>query len=250
MNIIEICFLAVVQGITEWFPVSSSGHLVLFSQWLDISDSSLAFDIFLHVASLVVIIFFFRREIIEVIENSLYKRHKDKAKKDWLWYIALSSLVTAIVGLVFYRYMGVFRNSASVADWLLVTSILLLATKFSTEKRNITWVHALALGLAQGFGVLPGLSRSGAVIAVALIMGIKKKQAFEYAFILAIPAILGSFILSISDFAWQWVYLIGFVLTVTVSYFTLNLLRIIINKNYFYLFFIYTLLLALIIKTL
>ena len=250
MNIIEISFLGIIQGITEWLPISSSGHLVLFTQWLNIKETSLAFDIFLHVASLVVIVFFFRREILQVIENSLNKRHKSKDKKDWLWYIALSSLVTAIVGLAFYRYMGAFRNTASVADWLLVTSILLLATKFSTEKRNIGWVHALALGFAQGFAVLPGLSRSGVVIAVALIMGIKKKQAFEYAFILAIPAILGSFILSLSDFSWHWIYLIGFVLTLVVSYLTLNLLRIIINKNYFYLFFIYTLLLSLIIKTL
>ncbi|MBT6691435.1 undecaprenyl-diphosphate phosphatase [Candidatus Parcubacteria bacterium] len=250
MNIIEISFLGVVQGITEWLPVSSSGHLVLFTQWLNIQDSSLAFDIFLHVASLAVIIFFFRKQIIEAIENSLNKRHKNKDKKDWLWYIALSSLVTAVVGLIFYRYMGAFRNSASVSDWLLVTSILLLATKFSKEHKNIGWGHALVLGLAQGFGVLPGLSRSGVVIAVALIMGVKKKQAFEYAFIMAIPAILGSFILSLGDFNWQWVYLIGFALTVVVSYLTLNLLRIIINRNYFYLFFIYTLLLALIIKTL
>jgi undecaprenyl-diphosphatase len=250
MNIIEISFLGIIQGITEWLPISSSGHLVLFTQWLGIENSSLAFDIFLHVASLVVIVVFFRKQIIEAIENSLNKRHKDKEKKDWLWYIALSSLVTAIVGLVLYGNMASFRNVASVSDWLIVTALLLLATKFSTEKKNIGWTHALVLGLAQGFGVLPGLSRSGVVIAIALIMGIKRKQAFEYAFILAIPAILGSFILSLSDFTWQWIYLVGFALTVAVSYLTLNLLRMIIDKNYFYLFFIYTLFLAIIIKTL
>ena len=102
--------------------------------------------------------------------------------------------------------------------------------------------------MAQGFAVLPGLSRSGAVIAIALAMKIRKKDAFDYAFILAIPAILASFLLTFNDLVFNWWYLLGFAITVLVGYYSLVLLKIILKKDYFYLFFIYTLVLSLLIK--
>lgn len=244
MNIVQVIILSIVQGITEWLPISSSGHLVLFENWMQV-EASLSFDIFLHVASLVVIIFFFRKQIVEIFNPW---QHKSSQRKNWLWYIVLSSLFTAVIGLVFYQSIDSFRNIDVVSSWLLVTSLLLLATKFSRQNKVIAWPQAIVLGIAQGFAVLPGLSRSGAVIAVALLIGIKKEEAFDYAFILAVPAILGSFLLSLSDFNFSWLYLLGFLVTIVVSYFALVLLKLIIKKDYFYLFFVYTLVLALLLK--
>ena len=247
MNVLIIIFLSIVQGITEWLPISSSGHLVLFEHWLQFSAGSLSFDVFLHLASLVVIVLFFKAEIKEILTLGFKKKSKD-SRHDWFWLMVLSSIVTAVFGLIFYKNMEFFRTTESVAGWLLITSILLLATKFSKGDKSIKWPHAIALGMAQGFAVLPGLSRSGAVIAIALAMKIKKKDAFDYAFILAIPAILASFILTFRDLIFDWWYLVGFAVTIVVGYYSLVLLKLILNKNYFYLFFIYTLILSLIIK--
>ena len=230
MNILIIIFLSIVQGITEWLPVSSSGHLVLFENLLKFSESSLSFDVFLHLASLVVIVLFFKAEIKEIFTLGFKKKSRDP-RHDWFWLMVLSSIVTAVFGLIFYQNMEFFRTTESVAGWLLVTSILLLATKFTKGNKSIKWPHAIALGMAQGFAVLPGLSRSGAVIAIALAMKINKKDAFDYAFILAIPAILASFILTFKDFAFDWWYLLGFVVTVVVGYYSLVLLKLIINQT-------------------
>lgn len=246
MNIFETIILGLVQGITEWLPVSSSGHLVLFSELLKI-DASLEFDIFLHVASLLVILLFFKKEIIEVIRQPFVKEKTEK--KDWWLYIIISSFVTAVIGFLLYDKIDNFRTISSVGDWLLITSFLLLATKFVvSQDKKINWKSAVLLGLVQGFAVIPGLSRSGVVIATALILKIKKRDAFDYAFILAIPAIFGSFLLTVKHFNFYWLYLVGFAVTVFVGYWTLYLLKLIINRNYFYLFFLYTIILSIIIK--
>ncbi|PLX24826.1 hypothetical protein C0580_04130 [Candidatus Parcubacteria bacterium] len=247
MNILESVFLSIVQGISEWLPISSSGHLVLFESWLQV-EANLSFDVFLHIASLVVILFFFRKEIVEIVKLGLTKQGKDNPRKHWLWYIALSSVFTVAIALILYPKIDYCRTPGAVADWLLITTALVFSTRFVVSKKEITWWHAVALGLAQGFAVLPGLSRSGTVIAIALAMRIKKEQAFDYAFLVAIPAIFGSFILTVGDLSFSWVYLLAFVVTALVSYLALSLLKFVMQRNKFYLFFIYTLALSLIIK--
>ncbi|MCD4761234.1 undecaprenyl-diphosphate phosphatase [bacterium] len=246
MSIIEIIFLSIVQGITEWLPISSSGHLVIFENWLGIEEASLSFDVFLHVATLVVILFFFRKQIWEILKTPLDK--KDSNRKNWLWYIILSSATTVLIALALYDSIDYFRTIDSVGGWLIVTAILLLSTKFVKGSKNIKWYHAIALGAIQGLAVVPGLSRSGAMIAIALVMKIKKSQAFDYAFIAAVPAIAGSFLLTMGDFVFNRWHLLGFIITVIISYLALNFLKLLLKRNYFYLFFIYTLALGLIIK--
>jgi undecaprenyl-diphosphatase len=199
------------------------------------------------VASLLVILLFFKKEITEIVRQPFIKKKSDK--KNWWLYIILSTAMTVLIAGILYDKIDNFRTVYSVADWLLITTFLLLATKFVVgPNQKINWKVALVLGLVQGFAVIPGLSRSGVVIATALILKIKKRDAFDYAFILAIPAILGSFILTVQDFAFQWLYLVGFVVTMFVGYWTLYLLKMVINKNYFYLFFLYTAILSIIIN--
>jgi len=244
VNITDITILSVLQGITEWLPISSSGHLVLVENWFKM-PSSLSFDVFLHVASLLVILIFFRKKILEILKQAF---DKNAPLKNWWWYIILSSIPTALIGFYIYGRVDQFRTPESVANWFLLTSALLLATKFVKGDKDLNWKYAVLLGLIQGLAVMPGLSRSGSVIALALIMKIKKEQAFDYGFIVAIPAIFGSFLLTAGDLDWHNLYLLGFLITVLVSYASLILLKSLIKRNYFYLFFIYTLLLSLIIK--
>jgi len=226
-----------VQGLTEWLPISSSGHLVIFEKIFKI-PSSLEFDIFLHLASVIVILIFFKEEIIKIV----------KEKSIWLYYILISSFFTAIIGYSLYNYIDGFRNLISVSNWLLFTSLILIITVFSKEKKDLNIKHAIILGIVQGVAVIPGISRSGLVIASALIMGLKKKQAFTYGFLVAIPALLGSFLLTASDLTFNYFYIAGFLMTIIISYLTLIFLRFIVKTNKLYIFSIYTLILSLIIK--
>lgn len=244
MDVTEAIFLGILQGITEWLPISSSGHLVLFQNWLGI-EASLSFDVFLHLATLLVILVFFRRQIKDVLVGIFDSQAENS---NWWKYIIISNVFTAAIGFYLYQHIDVFRTNASVSSWLLITTLLLLTTKFAGSGKKLNYKHAIVLGIVQGLAVIPGISRSGAVIAAALLMKIKKEQAFEYGFIVAVPAIFGSFLLTMGDLAMSWVYLVGFIVAAIVSYLALILLKLIIKRDYFYLFFIYTLILALIIK--
>ena len=237
MDILAILFLSIVQGLTEWLPISSSGHLVIFEKIFNI-PSSLEFNIFLHLASFLVILIFFQKEIGKII----------KEKSNWLYYLLLSNIFTATFGYYLYDYMASFRTLEAVSNWLLFTTLILIATIFSKGKKDLNWQHALFLGIIQGLAVIPGISRSGVVIGSALIMGVKRKQAFLYGFLIALPAFLGSFLLTVKDLTFNYFYLAGFLMTIIISYLTLLFLRFIVKSNKLYLFAIYTLILSLIIK--
>lgn len=247
MNILEITILSILQGVSEWLPISSSGHLVLVEKYMDINEASLSFDVFLHVASLMVIIFFFWKDIKKIVWSS-FKRDDNYDRKNWWIYIVISSVVTAAAGIIIYKQIDTFRTVESVSNWLLVTSLFLIISKFSGGKEKMNWKYAVMLGLIQGMAVIPGVSRSGSVIAVALATKLKKEDAFDYAFLVAIPAIFGSFLLTAKDFVFDWIYVIGFIITIFVGYGVLKWLKSIVINNYLYLFFIYTLILSLIIK--
>lgn len=251
MGIFEALLLSFVQGVAEWLPISSDGHLVLFEKLLDIQEANLSFDVFLHLASLLVMLLFFRKQIIEIIRGFLNRKivkNQPTERQNWWWLIILSSFFTAIVAYYLSDKIDYFRTIDDVGNWLLITAIFLLASKFAKGDKSIGWKEAIILGIFQGFAVLPGLSRSGTVISMALIMKIKKEEAFDYGFIVAIPAIFGAFLLTIKDFNFETIYILPFIATFIISYFSLKLLKLIMKRDYFYLFFVYTLILSLIIK--
>ncbi len=248
MNWWESIILGIVQGITEWLPISSDGHLVLFEKLRHLSVA-VAFDVFLHLGSLVVILIFFRREIIEFFKN-LFKRSSvwPVEQNKWWQYLIISTIITGIIGLVFYPYIENYRNLDFTAYGFLLTSIIVFSSRWSKSGKNINYWIAILLGVVQGLAVLPGISRSGLVLSIALLSGVNRKQAFDYTFLMAIPAIAAAFILAAKDFVWQSIYLLGFMVTIIIGLMTLTLLRQIVNNNKFYLFSIYTLFLFFIIK--
>ncbi|KKP91892.1 MAG: Undecaprenyl-diphosphatase [Parcubacteria group bacterium GW2011_GWA2_36_10] len=246
MTILALIILGLVQGVAEWLPISSDGHLVLVENLLKL-NIPVEFDIFLHLGSLLVLLFFFRQEIKEIALHFFQaKKFKSAQYHDWVWYLLLSTLVTAIIGFSFYQKIDSFRTVEIAAFGLLVTSIFLFSTFWIKERRGLNWQIALILGLVQGIAVLPGVSRSALVISTALLLGLNKKQAFDFAFLLAIPAILGALVLSWDNLVWHNEYLIALVVTIISGYLALILLKRILLKNYFPWFFVYTLLLGLI----
>jgi undecaprenyl-diphosphatase len=250
MNWWQSIILGISQGITEWLPISSDGHLVLLEKIMAV-QVNIAFDIFLHLGSLLVIIIFFREQLKSFIKDFFKKPSAwPQDRKKWWQYFLISTLLTGIIGLSIYPFIENLRTLEMAAYGFLVTSLFVGLSFWSKEKREFSYKIAILIGIVQGLAVLPGVSRSGLSLSVALLYGLKRQAAFDYVFILAIPAIIASFILSVKDLAWQPVYLLGFFTTIIVGLLALNLLKKIVQNNKFYQFCFYTLVLGLVILVL
>lgn len=250
MNFLEATILGLVQGITEWLPISSDGHLVLLEKVLKL-NTTVAFDVFLHLGSLVVIVVFFRRQLGGLLK-SFFKKDSTwpTERTKWWLYLVVSTVVTGAIGLFLYPRIENFRNIDFAASGFLLTSIFVLCSKFAKQRGSFSYLTAIILGLVQGLAVLPGVSRSGLVLSTALLLGLSQVDAFDYAFILAIPAIAASAVLAMNDLVWQPVYFWGLLVTIVVGFASLVLLKKIVKQEKFYLFFIYTLILGLVLKLL
>jgi undecaprenyl-diphosphatase len=193
----EALILGLIQGLTEWFPVSSSGHLVIFQHFLTVEEP-VAFDLLLHIASLLVILIVFFKDILELIKGVL---RWDKAYVIYAIQIILASVPIAIVGILFEDAIdAAFSNLLVVGVCLIITSGLLFASQWPKEKSlDITYRSAISIGLAQAIAVFPGLSRSGATNSVGLIQGTKPEQSGKFAFIIAIPALVGASIFKLDE---------------------------------------------------
>ncbi len=201
MTTFDSILLGILQGITEFLPVSSSGHLTLVEHLLGATETSLFYDIMLHVASLLAVVIYFRKRIVTLF-TSLFNRDM-RAERKTVFMIALSTVATAV--LIPITKPLVYRLKADPAFLLpafLATAILL----FTAQKRvagrpgkgELGFLDALIVGLFQGFAVIPGISRSGSTIAAGLLRGAAPAVAFEYAFLLSIPAIGGAMVLEIA----------------------------------------------------
>jgi len=198
MDFFIAIFLGGLQGITEFLPISSSGHLFLAQKWLGFSPD-LSLEIWLHLASIVAVCIFFRSKIFEILRNSFDFR-VEPDKKNFGWKLLLATATTAPIALAIKFSLGDFAPLTEnfVAISLLATGILIFfSEKFRPSSvRKFSWKIAAILGLAQGLAVLPGISRAGITIAFLIASGIEKKQAAEISFLLAIPTIFGATIAS------------------------------------------------------
>lgn len=202
--------LGTVQGLTEFLPVSSSGHLVLAEHWLDASaPEDILFECLLHMGTLVAVIFHYRRDVWGLIQFWL-TRVWDGAKRreDPMWGLSLAlivgTVITGVVGLAFEdKFKPVFGMPRLVGGMLIVTAALLTMTIWSRAPKEagtrFTIWHGIIIGLAQGVAIMPGISRSGTTIAVALMIGIARPDAARLSFLMSIPAILGATLLALKD---------------------------------------------------
>lgn len=215
MDILQGIIIGIVQGLTEFLPVSSSAHLVFVQNILGV-ESSLAFDTFLHLGSLLAVLWFFRADIIkmirswiESIRDILQGRFKEGFYSDpykrLAWYVILATIPVGMVGVLFEDAVdSLFAGALYVpAFFLFVTgTILYLSQRMASGNINydtITKKEALWMGLGQACAILPGLSRSGTTIAAGLTIGLDKEFAAKFSFILSIPAIFGAFIIQLKD---------------------------------------------------
>jgi undecaprenyl-diphosphatase len=236
MTFLQGIILALVQGVSEFLPISSKGHLNL-AQYLLGMQSSLSFDIFLNTATLISVIFFFRKQIDYFVKN--------------LSNIIVGTLPAIFFGFILkHRLEGIFENPHILPYLFIVTALMLLATKFlKPQNRTLDYKTALIIGLFQAAALFPGISRSGSTIFAGLLMGLSATQAFNFSFCLFIPASLGALVLDVKDMVQGGAlltpeYLFSFVLTAIVGYFALNYLKKVLIKGQFWYFGIYLLILS------
>ncbi len=205
MNFLDAILLGILQGATEFLPVSSSGHLVLAQHLLgDFEQVGVLFDVLLHVGTIVAVAIYFWRDLSGLI-SSLWRR--DEGSKQQRYMVGLliaGSVPTAIIGLCFKDFfIGLFERPAFVCIMLLVTGTLLwLAERLRNREQSRTemnFVDAIIVGTVQGCAIIPGISRSGSTIAALLMRGVDGETAARFSFLLALPAVFGAALLSIKD---------------------------------------------------
>jgi len=260
--------LGVLQGLTEFLPVSSSGHLVLVQHLFGIANPELFFNVILHLGTLTAILIVFRVDIkllaVEIfcLPETLRSRGQIKTafqnRPDFrlLILILMGSIPTGLVGIIFKSsFESFFASTLIVGLALLFTGLILFLTKLiKNPAREITQfgiLQALAIGLAQGLAITPGISRSGITIGCALFFGLEKKLATRYSFLLSIPAILGALVIETGNLSNSVFGLfdlgLGFLAALLSGWLALLLLIKMIRSGHFYYFSYYCWLIGLII---
>ena len=243
MSLAEAILLGVVQGLTEFLPISSSAHLALIQSILPgFSQPGLLFDIMLHCGTLVAVILYLREDIKWLL-TSLFSRRKQGTSlpqqygRKIAWYLVLATIITAFIGYFARPWVIVaFTKPLVVALLLLVTGGFLFVTRFFRQPgRGIEGMRrrdALLIGIAQGVATFPGISRSGATIATGIFAGVNRELAAKFSFLASIPAIIGALLLDLfralplmaESEGLIFYYISGTILAAIIGYFSLGIL--------------------------
>ncbi len=195
MSILESIILGVIQGLTEFLPISSSGHLVLFQRLLGVEEGVLTFDVLVHLGTLVAVIGVFRNDIISIIKRPWQKL---------TFLLLVATIPTGIIGLTFKDFFERLFESGSTLgiEFILTGLIIWFADKVKDRGKqmdDISYFDAVIVGTMQGIAILPAISRSGLTIAGSLFRGIDRETAARFSFLVSIPAIAGATILDLKD---------------------------------------------------
>ncbi len=254
MTGIQSLLLGALQGVAEFLPISSSGHLVLLRQLMNLAEVPLLYDVVLHVSTLIVVIIVFRGKIGSVFSSIWRAARSAAAPEDrenlrLALYILIATVVTGVLGFGLSRFESLFFNRPRLVSLLfLVTALFLLSTLLRRGRRDyiqIGFLGAVIVGLAQGVAVLPGISRAGITISVALLLGLDRQRAGEFSFLIAIPAILGAALLQVRevgallDIVDPVTLLVGFAASFLIGLLSLLLLLRVVRKGRLALFSIY-----------
>ncbi len=233
MNFLNAILLGIIQGLTEFLPVSSSGHLVLAQHFFGIKETGdTVFEVFMHLGSLLAVLIFFRQKIWNLVV-SLFSwkrtlRHEThRRNRNIILYLFLATLATGAIYLLFGGFFeGLYAKPLIVSLMLIVTGVIVFISdrlqSGSIPASDMGMPRSLFIGLLQGIAIIPGISRSGSTITGSLLVGVKRREAAEFSFLLSIPAILAANVtnlgafkqLSLSEFS---IYLGGFVASFIVS---------------------------------
>ncbi|MEM7676190.1 MAG: undecaprenyl-diphosphate phosphatase [Myxococcota bacterium] len=260
---LQAVLLGIVQGLTEFLPVSSSGHLVLAQLWLGeqflFVKEAVAFDLVLHVGTLLPVLYFYRRDLAQILAALVrdvplsrpgsWRQWLSSDEHRWLaMLVVVGTIPTAVMGVLLKdTFESLFHDPTPVCIALIFTGFLLMSTRYLERPnglKRLSLIMALIIGIAQGFAITPGISRSGTTIAVALLLGVDRDHAARFSFLLSIPAIMGAVVLVAKDGvtlpADGWAALgMGFLSAMIVGYFALWMLVALVRKGGLYRFAYY-----------
>ena len=244
---LKIVLLALVQGLSEFFPISSSGHLLVFQKLLNFTAMPLVYDIFFHLGTLLAVVAYFFKDL-----KPLALRFYERDHFRLLLLLLTASLPTALIGFLFKDFFeSLFARTAYLGFCFIFTAVVLLASRFRSREKTPAFPAAFVIGVAQGLAIVPGISRSGMTIAAALILGLGFEFSFRFSFLLSIPAVLGAVILEWDKIPWQGGHWPQLALAVLVSalagFLALGLLKRIMIREKFHRFGIYLLVLGVLV---
>ena len=251
MTFLQSIVLGLLQGATEFLPVSSSGHLFLAQRLFGLREPELAFDLLLHLGTLAAVLFFLRSEIASIV-SSLFRRDPWVAPSEWgrrdLWLGMVASIPTGIIGIAFHKTVEMDLTFGGIgARYIVLTAMLLLTSlrfRHKADPDRIDYREAVAIGVIQGLAVFPGLSRSGSTIILALLLGIAPLRAAKFSFLISIPAILGAALFTmkkgVSHLPGVAPSVAGFLVALVVGYLALLFVERLVVKGRFQRFAPYT----------
>ncbi|MBK54202.1 MAG: hypothetical protein CMG58_06320 [Candidatus Marinimicrobia bacterium] len=249
MSIIEAIIIGIVQGLTEFLPISSSGHLVILQKLLKIDLPGNLVEVSTHLGTLLSIILIYKNDIYDLISS-----FKSSKTKDYILLVVIATIPSVVFVLIAKSFiLTIFESSRSVSFALIFTGIILFIShygNYTIKKLNIS--KGMIIGIFQALAILPGISRSGMTISIALLLGIKNVEAAKFSFMLAIPAIFGAAILTLVETDLNEIDDLIFPLIVAAfiaflsGYYALKFLIKILNNGKFYYFSIYCIFLGII----
>ncbi len=254
MSIFEALILGLVQGLTEFIPVSSSGHLILAHELFGTTDSTLLFDVSLHIGTLLALMIFFWKDLLGLVKNSLAKNAEGKLAR----IIVVATVPAAVIGYLFSDWIdtNLRKPETVVVTMILMAALMLLAEKYSSKNRKLNSVSmkdGINVGLAQAIALIPGVSRSGATITAGMARGLTRADAARFSFLMAMPitfgAITGSIIGAESgELGGQnGVFLVGIVASLVSGFVAIRFLLKFLSSNSLAVFAYYRIALALIV---
>ena len=283
MSLLQAIFMGVIQGLTEFLPVSSSGHLAIFKIIFGVdTDTGILFDVLLHVGTLAAICVVYYKDIWKLIvegccivrdcainvilffknrvsgEKVPYRRIVNSSYRKFVMLVIVSTIPTGIIGYVAADVVEAASQILIVPGcFLVLTAILLFISdridSGSKTPKNVTYSNAFMIGICQGLATLPGLSRSGTTISACLLSNFNRKFAVKYSFIMSIPAVLGAVVLKLSDLSdlsvtpSDWAcYLAGVLCAAVVGYICIRTMLVVVKRRKFTIFAVYCLIVGLV----
>ena len=248
MDSINSILLGIIQGFTEFLPISSSGHLVLAQYFLGIENPGILLEVVLHLGTLLSILLYYRYDIYDLLQG-IYRKDADS-----LYYVSMvvvATVPTITIGLLFKAKLESLFSPIFVPYMLLITGCVLVLSKYSSETtKSVTLKISILIGFAQVFAILPGISRSGMTISLALLLGVDRASAAKFSFFMAIPVLLGAGILqlgNVSEMPLQFGPLfLGFLFAFISGYMVIKWLISLISNQHFWRFSYYCIFVGLI----
>ncbi len=248
-GILETVCLSLVQGLTEWFPISSTGHLVIVQELFNIKVS-VAFDVMLHLGTLIGVILFLRNDLQSIL-RAVCRLDFSGEEGRMLVYIALGTIPIGLAGFFLESFFeSLFQSLFATGVAMLLNGLILYSTRNAKPSRKLSTLDSFLIGVSQAAAITPGISRTGITVSTGLLRGVEEEEAYRFSLLLSIPSIIGGSLVKLQQISFEqeyWMISLGILVTAVVGYLAIGTVRKYVAKRNFHKFSYYCLALGAII---